>query len=256
VLHTMKLNDEPFGMIVNGRKTVELRLNDEKRRKVRPGDFIEFTHISIPEQKVTVRVTELYHYDSFPELLSALPKESCGFAPEDTVPPDYMDAFYPPEEQKRYGALGIGFRLTGLQKFIDAQEHGYEAGEVYPTAFAEIRAGKKDTHWMWYVFPQIHGLGYDATTEYFALSGIDEARDYLDHPVLGVRLRDITAELMKLGTDDPMVVFGYPDAYKLRSCMTLFVHAAPEEELFRSVLEKYCMGTEDDDTLTILGIDQ
>ena len=109
---------------------------------------------------------------------------------------------------------------------------------------------------MWYVFPEIHGLGYDYTTEYFALSGLDEARDYLDHPVLGARLREITAVLMKLGTDDPMVVFGYPDAYKLRSSMTLLVHAAPEEELFRNVLEKYCMGTEDDETLTILGKEQ
>ena len=252
MLHNMKLNNEPFEMIDDGRKTIELRLNDEKRRKVQPGDFICFSHITEPERMIQVRVTELYPFPGFKELFAVLPAESFGFARGETVPDGFMDSFYPPEEQQRCGALGIGFRRTYLQRFIDAQEKGYKEAAPYTTALAEIKAGKKYEHWMWYVFPQIKGLSTDPITEYFAIADIQEAADYLDHPVLGARLREICTELVKLDTDDPVSIFGLIDAYKLRRCMTLFSKVAPEEELFRDVLGKFCMGSFDEDTLGML----
>lgn len=249
MLHTMKLNNEPFEMIGNGRKTIELRLNDEKRRKVQVGDFIEFSHIDKPDRKIQVRVTSLHHFDSFNELFLEIPKEKYGFKSDETVAPDYMDAFYTCEEQEKYGALGIEFRKTELQRFIDAQEHGYSYGETYQTALKETKQGMKLSCWMWYVFPQIKGLGISGTTAYFSINDLTEAGDYYAHPILGERLIEITSALLDIDNNDPVAVFGIPDAYKLRSCMTLFKHAAPDNELFQRVLEKFCQGTEDEKTL-------
>lgn len=248
-LHQMKLNAEPFRKIRNGSKTIELRLHDEKRRKVRVGDFIEFSLIDDPKEKLQVRVTALHPFSSFAELYAALPKEKLGYAPDETPAPGHMDTFYSREKQEAYGVLGIEFRLTGLQRFLDAQAYGYDFGEPYPTALAEMKNGRKIEHWMWYVFPQIRGLGCSDITSYFSIQDMTEAADYYAHPVLGARLIEITSELLHIRTDDPMVVFGYPDAFKLRSCMTLFKLTAPENDLFQRVLDKFCQGQEDDETL-------
>lgn len=102
------------------------------------------------------------------------------------------------------------------------------------------------------MFPQIQGLGISRTTAYFSIKDLNEAKDYYAHPLLDARLIEITEELLKIQTDDPMMVFGYPDAYKVRSCMTLFKYAAPEQELFQKVLDKFCRGAEDDSTVRIL----
>lgn len=141
-----------------------------------------------------------------------------------------------------------------LEKFIDAQDNGYSFGETYATALAEMKHGYKDTHWMWYVFPQIQGLGLSGTTAYFSIKDLDEAKDYYNHPVLGQRLIEITSVLLDIESSDPLQVFGIPDAFKLRSCMTLFKYAAPENDLFQRVLEKFCQGEVDYKTLEILGI--
>ena len=252
-LHRMKLKAYPFRKIQNVSKTIELRLNDEKRQQVQVGDFIEFTQIDDASQRLTVRVTALHHFNSFAELYAALSKEKLGYEHTETSDPDHMDVYYPREKQEKYGVLGIELRLTDLQKFVDAQEHGYSFGETYETAFSEIKQGQKMTHWIWYVFPQIQGLGISGTTAYFSIKDLNEAKDYYAHPVLGARLIEITEELLKIRTDDPMAVFCYPDAYKVRSCMTLFKYAAPEQELFQKVLDKFCRGMEDDKTLEILG---
>ncbi len=143
--------------------------------------------------------------------------------------------------------------MLDSQKYLDAQNHGlnkYCPG--YATALAEILCGQKESHWIWYVFPQIQGLGRSEQTRYFALADLEEARAYYAHPVLGARLVEICCALLSLGTRDPMVVLGDPDCYKLRSCMTLFQEAVPEEPVFRQVLEEFCMGTPDDRTLRIL----
>lgn len=254
MLHTMKLKQEPFEKIMNGSKTIELRLYDEKRQQVQIGDFIEFSLMDNPKEKIQTRVTALHRFGSFQELYVSLPKEKLGYKSDETPEPNQMDAYYSREEQEKYGVIGIEIRLTNLQKFMDAQDYGYSFGETYAAALAEMQQGRKVEHWIWYVFPQIQGLGWSGTTAYFSIKDLQEAKDYYEHPVLGARLQEITSVLLDIETDDLMIVFGYPDAYKVRSCMTLFKYAAPEQELFQKVLDKFCRGNEDDKTVEILGV--
>ena len=135
-----------------------------------------------------------------------------------------------------------------LERFIAAQD----AGGTYDAALAELRSGRKRSHWMWFVFPQIVGLGRSGAAQFYALSGVDEARRYLAHPVLGPRLIECTEALLALPTSDPVRVMGHTDAQKLRSSMTLFVHAADPSEgaPFRAALDKYFRGAEDSATLS------
>jgi uncharacterized protein (DUF1810 family) len=135
-----------------------------------------------------------------------------------------------------------------LQRFVDAQD---ESG-TYSGALAELRAGRKRSHWMWFVFPQLAGLGRSPTAQYFAIADLDEARAYLAHPVLGPRLRDCAAALAEGDGSDPVAVLGDIDAVKLRSSMTLFAHADPDEPLFGAVLDRYYAGEEDAATLELL----
>ncbi len=253
MLHKMKLKKSPFMKIKNGSKTIELRLNDEKRQKVKIGDFIEFSLIDNPLEKIQTRVTALHNFKSFRELYASLPKEKLGYASSDTPDPEHMDEYYSREKQEQYGVLGIELRMTDLQKFVDAQEYGYGFGETYQTALKEMKNGAKISHWIWYIFPQIKGLGFSNISVYFSIKDIEEARDYYEHPVLNQRLTEITKAILDIDTDDPMAVFGYIDAFKVRSCMTLFKHAVPEQELFQQVLDKFCRGIEDDKTIMILG---
>ena len=127
-----------------------------------------------------------------------------------------------------------------LQRFVDAQDDG-----TYAAALRELRAGRKRTHWMWFVFPQIAGLGRSETARHFALSGLAEAQAYLAHPVLGPRLLECARALLELPGCDPVAVLGSVDAQKLQSSMTLFAAAAPDEPVFREVLER-CYGGEVD----------
>ncbi len=126
-----------------------------------------------------------------------------------------------------------------LDRFVQAQEG------LYPQALDELRRGRKTSHWMWFVFPQVAGLGHSATAQRYALAGLDEAHAYLAHPVLGSRLRECAAALLALAIEDPSSVLGSTDALKLRSSMTLFALAAPEEELFEQVLDRFYDGTRD-----------
>ena len=252
MIHKMKLKRAPFDKIRNGSKTIELRLNDEKRQKVNIGDFIEFCCIDEPNKRIQTRVTNIHHFTSFAELYAMLPKEKLGYSSEEAPDPEHMNEYYSKEEQDNYGVLGIELYCTDLQKFIDAQDNGYDFGETYQTALAEMKQGYKVSHWIWYVFPQIKGLGLSGITAHFSIKDINEAKDYYAHPVLGERLLQITRELLNIESDDPMNVFGYPDAFKVRSCMTLLNHAAPEQELFQQVLDKFCRGIEDEKTVRIL----
>ena len=140
-----------------------------------------------------------------------------------------------------------------LTRFITAQD----GGGTYATALAELRAGDKRTHWMWFVFPQVAGLGRSATAQHYAVSGIDEARDYLAHPVLGRRLVECARALTDLPGDDPVAVLGGIDAQKLRSSMTLFARAARDDDqraAFTAVLDQYFRGEEDEETLRRLTV--
>jgi uncharacterized protein (DUF1810 family) len=129
-----------------------------------------------------------------------------------------------------------------LQRFVDAQS------QTYDQALAELRAGRKRTHWMWFVFPQVAGLGRSGMAQRFAISGLEEARAYLSHPVLGRRLVESARALTALDTDDPAAVMGPVDAMKLKSSMTLFALAASDEPVFREVLDHYFGGELDEAT--------
>lgn len=131
-----------------------------------------------------------------------------------------------------------------LQRFVDAQ-----AGGSYEQALAELRAGRKRGHWIWFVLPQLRGLGRSATAEHYGLADLDEARGYLAHPVLGTRLRECCAVLLALPGSDPAEVLGELDALKLRSAMTLFEAAAPDDLLFGQVLDRWFAGRRDGETL-------
>ncbi|MCW0199872.1 DUF1810 domain-containing protein [Sphingopyxis sp.] len=136
-----------------------------------------------------------------------------------------------------------------LDRFVEAQTLAYQ------TALAEIRRGAKRSHWIWFVFPQIVGLGRSSTARHFAIRSIDEARAYLDHPVLGPRYRECVAALQDLTISDPVTVFGEVDAMKLRSSLTLF-ESARADSLIAAALDRWFGGKRDEMTLRILGIDQ
>jgi len=136
-----------------------------------------------------------------------------------------------------------------LGRFVAAQD----AGGSYQHAVAELRGGRKTSHWMWYVFPQIAGLGQSPTSRRYAISSIDEARAYLAHPLLGPRLRDCAEILTGLSGRTAEQIFGGIDAMKLRSSMTLFRHAAPTEPAFGQVLATYFGGVGDPMTERLIG---
>ena len=131
-----------------------------------------------------------------------------------------------------------------LDRFIKAQE------DAYLIALNEIKNGKKQSHWMWYIFPQIKGLGMSETSRYYGIDGEDEAKEYLDNEILGFRLREITSELLKLDTNNPVDIFGVIDSMKLKSSMTLFDHVS-NDKIFSEVLEKYYNGEIDDKTILL-----
>jgi uncharacterized protein (DUF1810 family) len=131
-----------------------------------------------------------------------------------------------------------------LERFVTAQD----AGGTYDRALAELRRGRKESHWMWFVLPQVAGLGSSAMAQRYAISSLEEARAYLAHPVLGPRLLACAEALVELDESDPVRVLGTVDATKLRSSMTLFARAAPDEPVFRAVLARYFGGAQDQAT--------
>jgi uncharacterized protein (DUF1810 family) len=133
-----------------------------------------------------------------------------------------------------------------LRRFVDAQAHTYDQ------ALTELRSGYKRTHWMWFVFPQIEGLGRSGMAQRYAIRDLEEARAYAAHPVLGPRLRESAQALTALDTEDAGAVFGPVDAMKLHSSMTLFARAVPDEPVFREVLDHYFGGRGDEGTTSRL----
>lgn len=133
-----------------------------------------------------------------------------------------------------------------LRRFVSAQQGHYEA------ALAEVEAGRKQSHWMWFVFPQYRGLGFSPTAVRFAIGSPAEAEAYLAHPVLGPRLRTITAAVLTVEGRSARQIFGWPDVLKLRSCMTLFAQFDPAGSVFEQVLNRYYDGQPDEKTLDLL----
>ncbi|MBH0201564.1 MAG: DUF1810 domain-containing protein [Nitrospira sp.] len=133
-----------------------------------------------------------------------------------------------------------------LHRFLTAQ------APTYHTVLDELRAGRKSSHWMWFIFPQIAGLGHSAMAQQFAISSLDEAKAYLQHPVLGPRLRACTQLVLDVNGRSVEEIFGYPDHLKFRSCMTLFLTAATDNTIFKDTLRKYFDGKPDQLTMNVL----
>lgn len=136
----------------------------------------------------------------------------------------------------------------GLERFILAQEHDYAQ------ALAEIKHGRKRTHWMWYIFPQVDGLAFSSTSRLYSIKSIEEAKAYLEHPVLGPRLRACFEAVLNVEGRSASEIFGSTDALKLKSCATLFACVSPHNSPFERLLSRYFSGSRDDKTLAILGI--
>jgi len=134
-----------------------------------------------------------------------------------------------------------------LDRFVRAQ------ADIYDRALGELRRGKKQSHWMWFIFPQIDGLGSSAMTREYAIKSIDEARAYLGHPVLAKRLNECTEAVLAVEGRTALEIMGRPDDVKLKSSMTLFERAAGQDSVFAKLLDKYYAGERDAKTLAILG---
>ena len=135
-----------------------------------------------------------------------------------------------------------------ISRFAEAHKKSYQS------ALTEIRNGRKRTHWIWYIFPQIQGLGYSATSQYYAIHSIDEAAEFLHDPYLGGNLIEISHALLELNTNNATEVLGQPDDMKLRSSMTLFSLVPGADPVFQKVLDKFYDGKRDDKTLKVLGL--
>lgn len=133
-----------------------------------------------------------------------------------------------------------------LDRFVEAQSRDYEI------ALEEIRSGRKRSHWMWYVFPQIAGLGNSEKSRRYAIRDVEEAAAYLAHPLLGARLVEITTALLALDGRSAREIFGTPDDMKLRSCCTLFAQVSPQDSVFAKVIARYFSGGPDPSTLAII----
>jgi uncharacterized protein (DUF1810 family) len=137
--------------------------------------------------------------------------------------------------------------IYNLERFLSAQE------SVYEIAYKELQNGKKQTHWMWFMFPQLAGLGRSEMARYYALKNTDEAKAYLQHEVLRIRLELCVHIVLSCNTSNPVRIFGEEDALKFHSCLTLFALVAPENELFRVALDKFFQGIMDYETENIIG---
>jgi uncharacterized protein (DUF1810 family) len=135
-----------------------------------------------------------------------------------------------------------------LSRFVQAQEDDYEQ------ALAEISSGRKRSHWMWYIFPQIDGLGFSSTSRRYSIKSVAEAEAYLSHPVLGPRLVECAEAALRVEGRSAFEIFGSPDEMKLRSCATLFACVAPAGSVFDRLIDKYFQGRRDGKTLHLLGI--
>lgn len=137
---------------------------------------------------------------------------------------------------------------SDLNRFLTAQQGG-----VYENALAELNNGRKHSHWMWFIFPQINGLGYSATAKYYAIKNNEEAKQYLNHSVLGKRLLQCTHAVLAIEHKTALEIFGEPDNVKLNSCMTLFAQLPNASPVFSRVIDKYFNGKPDTKTLELLG---
>lgn len=137
-------------------------------------------------------------------------------------------------------------QTDNIERFLKIQSNDYKK------ALEEIRGGQKRSHWMWYIFPQVRGLGFTEISVYYSIKSIEEAKEYINHPILGLRLREITEALLRLQSNNAIIIMGNSDALKLRSSMTLFASLPNTDPLFQKVLDKFYGGEPDINTLEII----
>ncbi len=137
--------------------------------------------------------------------------------------------------------------MNSIDKFIEAQEKDYEL------ALNEIKSGKKRSHWIWYIFPQLSSLGFSSTAKYYGIKDLEEAKEYLENDILKSHLEEITNELLMLPSYDILSIVGYPDNLKINSCMTLF-YLASNNELYKKVIDKYYNSKMDENTIKLLEV--
>lgn len=140
----------------------------------------------------------------------------------------------------------MNMAIQGLQRFVEAQDR------VYESVCNELALGEKTSHWMWFIFPQLKGLGHSAIAKHYGIASADEALAFWQHPVLGLRLKQCTQLVLAQRNDSARDIFGSPDDLKFKSCMTLFAQIAPDEPLFKLALERFFGGKLDENTLTLL----
>lgn len=138
--------------------------------------------------------------------------------------------------------------MSDLKRFLEAQDDDFEI------ALSEIKNGRKQSHWMWYIFPQIAGLGFSSTSRFYAIKDFDEAEEYLKHPILGKRLIEISEALLEIKGKTAQQIFGSPDDMKLKSSMTLFAALNETNSVFQKVLDKYYDGAKDQKTLELISV--
>jgi uncharacterized protein (DUF1810 family) len=127
---------------------------------------------------------------------------------------------------------------------------------IYDTALNELKNGRKQTHWMWFIFPQLKELGFSSTAKFYGITGIAEAKAYLQHPVLGKRLEECVRAVLNCKTNNPVLIFGHPDYLKFHSSLTLFLLAEPENNLFKEAIVKYYQGITDFETENLIQIEK
>jgi uncharacterized protein (DUF1810 family) len=150
---------------------------------------------------------------------------------------------YPPSPAQTRPVHVTGPDPHNLRRFLDAQNG------IYSQVVAELRSGRKETHWMWFIFPQVKGLGTSPTAQMYAISSLDEAKAYLNHPVLGIRLRECTQLATAVNDRSIEDIFGYPDHLKFHSSMTLFARADDDNQVFTGALKKYFHSKFDSQTI-------
>ena len=247
------ISNESFYAIKAGYKTIELFEDGEIFNKVIEGKEV----ILYPEENSYVTeaktVAAIISFKDIKSAFVSLPLLKCGYTPFTLryATPDDFRGICKLKAGLPGGITAVKFKEEPLQRFLAGQSSALPDCSGYDTALQEIKSGRKETHFIWSIFPQIKGLTPDPVTEYFGLDGYDEASAYFSHPILGERLQEITKALLKLNTNDPVSVFGMVDAFKLRASMTLF-EAVTGNEIFTKALEKFCLDKRDNPTLSLL----
>ena len=244
---------ETFDAISAGYKTALLVPINNRTLNIGKDDILTLSTYDSTEWSLTKRVSAVRIIDDIRKEFDSLNLLKCGYTPftlYEASPDDLMSRCG--IDRRKTKVIAVELKEEPLQRFIAGQSGAMPDCSSYDTALAEIRSGVKVTHWIWYVLPQIKGLTRDRVTEYYALNGYEEAVEYLNHPILGLRIKAITSELMKLKSNDPVSVFGMGDSFKLRASMTLFSIIAPDISLFENAIDKFCMGIKDRSTILML----